>query len=101
MEIRFSHHRPRVERARPDVAIGWTIRVTISEGDTQLFDDLTVGCPAMPIDPAPRRVEVDALISRLLHDPNGHPRPPLQNLIDLFYQRRRFADVHNFKLAED
>lgn len=101
MDITFSHHRPRVERARPDVAIGWTVRVTVTDGETQLFDDLTVGCPAMPLDPAPRRADMDELLTRLLHDPNGAPRPPLQHLIDLFHQRRRFADVQNFQLAED
>lgn len=101
MKITFSHHRPRVERALPDVAIGWTARVTISDGETSIFDDITVTCPSMPLDPPPRRADIDAMIDRLLHDPNGGPRPPLERLIDLFHQRRRFADVINFQLAED
>ncbi len=117
MDITFSHHRPRVERLRPDVAIGWTVRVTISDGETSIFDDITVTCSEMALDPPPRRVDVDrALRYRLIADHDtvvridgreihcmaGTPcHPHLMKLRDLFEDRRRFAEVINFPLAED
>lgn len=117
MEFRFSHHRPRVERSRPDVAIGWTVRVTITDGETSLFDDVAVDCSAMPLDPPPRRSDVDAVVRARLFAARdmvvdiygrdvlvkaGAPcHPHLMRLCDLFEERRRFADVINFPLAED
>lgn len=101
MNFHFSHHRPRVERSRPDVAIGWTVRVTITDGETQIYNDFYVPCREMALDPPPPRAVVDQLVDRLLRDPNGVPKPPLQVLIEQFEQRRRFADVMNFTLSED
>ncbi len=117
MDFHFSHHRPRVERSRPDVAIGWTVRVTITDGETEIFDDIVVSCSAMPLDPRPRRSDVDAVIreklfavyDQVLHIEGrdvlikaGEPwYPPLRRLCELFEQRRRFADVINYPLAED
>lgn len=117
MDFHFSHHRPRVERSRPDVAIGWTVRVTITDGETELFDDVTVQCPPMNLDPPPRRSEVDEIIRARLFatkDTQVHAdgrdllikagapvNLHLIRLCALFEDRRRFADVINFPLTED
>ena len=101
MNFHLSHHRPRVERSRPDVAIGWTVRVTITDGETQIYNDFFLPCREMALDPPPRRTVVDELVGRHLRDPNGVPKPPLEALIEQFEQRRRFADVMNFPLSED
>lgn len=100
MDITFSHHRPRVARARPDVAVGWTVRATLQDGDTTLFDDITIACEAMPLDPVPKRSEVDAVVrDRLFLD--GKPaHPHLVRICALFEDRRRFADVINFQLED-
>lgn len=103
MNFHLSHYRPRVERRRPDVAIGWTVRVTITDewSGTDLFDDVTVVCEAMPLDPRPQRRDVDALVHDKLFLAGNAAHPHLVKLCALFEERRRFADVMNFQLAED
>ncbi len=114
MNFTLSKFVPRVERRDPETAIGWTVRVTIEEGDTQIFDDITImGTEAVPLNGTVSRSTVEPMLrARLFFEEDceiqgrkykaGEARSShLRKLIQMFDERRRFADVINYPLAED